>query len=212
MSETLCTHSTTQSFPTTKKDYDISAAFAEQSHHFLTSLPFSMDPIITNRFRVFDRFIICRQLDCFLKEDKVHPELYQHSLVIFKDGLLYQDGKVLNTTNAIWSLNPYGGLCISPENSTLFGGIHHSFFFQKDNIGLPLACGGHIDVPNGKISKITNVSGHYEPPILQLILAISYFHEKGVVAQDLTMDAFGTFQTLTLNNTLSIAAMTQLTD
>lgn len=212
VSETLCTNGTTQSFPTIKKGYDISAVFAEQSHNFLTSLPFSMDPIITNRFRVFDRFIICRQLDCFLKEDKMHPELYQHSLVTVKDGLLYQDGHVLNTTNAIWSLNSYGDLCISPENSTLFGGIHHSFFFQKDNIGLPLACGGHIDVLNGKISKITNVSGHYEPSLLQLVLAIAYFHEKGVVAQDLTTDAFGTFQTLTLNNILSIAAMTQLTD
>lgn len=190
-----------------KKGSDVSTVFADQNRNFLTGLPLSMDPIITNRFRAFDRFIICRQLDCFLKEEKTHPELYRHSLVTFKDGLLYQDGNVLNTADAIWSLNPYGDLCIFPGKSTLFEGIHHSFFFQKDNIGLPLACGGHINVSNGKISKITNVSGHYEPSILQLILSISYFHEKEVVAKDLTMDTFTPCPNLTLNNILSIADM-----
>jgi len=88
---------------------------------------------------------------------------------------------------------------------------HHSRFFHKDNIGLPIACAGHIEVQNGKISKINNSSGHYMPSILQLILAISYFHEKGVVAENLNLEGvYGTLNNPTLKQILSIASMIRL--
>ncbi len=49
------------------------------------------------------------------------------------------------------------------------------------------------------------------PSILQLILAISYFHEKGVVAEDLNLEGFyGTFNNPTLKQMLSIASMIRL--
>jgi len=88
---------------------------------------------------------------------------------------------------------------------------HHSRFFHKDNIGLPIACAGHIEVQNGKISKINNSSGHYMPSILQLILAISYFHEKNVIAENLNLEGvYGTLNNPTLKQILSIASMIRL--
>jgi hypothetical protein len=210
VNEAQWSNSTELFLPAIPKKYDISAVFEEKSKDFLTNLCTNMD----NRFRVFERFIICRQPGH--KIEKAHPDLYKHSLVTIKDGVLYQDGNVLNTDDTIWSLSASGELCIFPKNKeALFGTPNHSHFFQKDSVGLPLACGGHIAVENGKISKISNFSGHYCPSFLQLILAISYFHENGVVKQDLEIDGYSdanikTFQTPTLKGALSIARMIQL--
>jgi hypothetical protein len=49
------------------------------------------------------------------------------------------------------------------------------------------------------------------PSILQLILAISYFHEKNVIAENLNLEGvYGTLNNPTLKQILSIASMIRL--
>lgn len=164
------------------------------------------------RSRIFDRFIVSRS---FSNSEVCHPDLYQNSLVDFKDGQLYQDGKLLTTPDTIWALSPHSILCIYPLNKSylLAGRPHpnHSLFFQKDGIGLPVACAGHIEVLEGKIKKITNATGHYMVTLLQLILTLPYFYEKGVLSDDLKIEfPYSTERALDLRTLLFIADIIEL--
>lgn len=138
------------------------------------------------RFRACGRFIVCTQGS---GKETHHPDLYKESLITIRDGLIYHGDEVLDTADTIWALAPNEECCIYPQKkSATLGAAHHSYFFQIDDVGQPLACGGHTEVRAGKIKKINRGSGHYNPATLQLILAIAYFHEKGVVADDAVLD------------------------
>ncbi|MCX7343164.1 MAG: hypothetical protein NT128_03360 [Proteobacteria bacterium] len=143
------------------------------------------------RFRASGRFIVCSQGS---GKETHHPDLYKESLITIKGGLIYHGDDVLDTADTIWALAPNEECCIYPQKkSATLGAAHHSYFFQIDDVGKPLACGGHTEVRAGKIKKINRGSGHYNPATLQLILAVAYFHEKGVVADDAVLDeGFGT--------------------
>lgn len=143
------------------------------------------------RFRACGRFIVCAQNS---GKETHHPDLYKESLITFKDSMIYHGDEVLDTADTIWALAPNEECCIYPQKkSATLGAAHHSYFFQVDDVGQPIACGGHTEVRAGKIKKINRGSGHYNPATLQLILAVAYFYEKGVVADDAVLDeGFGT--------------------
>jgi hypothetical protein len=52
---------------------------------------------------------------------------------------------------------------------------HHSAFFG----GGPVSLAGHIVIENGKVTKISNGSGHYEPPRSALDSGVSVLKEEG---------------------------------
>lgn len=197
------------------KNYDISVPLMQTRHSFLQHLTSNMND---DRFRVFGRFVVCRQAR--LPKEPVSPKYQEISLVNFDKGrLIYQDGEVVHTiADTIWALNPQGALCIYPQEKGNLLGLrmaNHSYFFQQDDVGTPLACAGHMNVHRGKISTITPNSGHFSPSFLQLILALSYFHEKGVLAEDFTIDASmipGATNSFTFQDLLKMVSMIELTD
>ncbi len=54
------------------------------------------------------------------------------------------------------------------------GGFHHSSFFS----GGVVRCTGMVKIVNGKITEISNNSGHYKPPIENLAKLVAYLHKK----------------------------------
>lgn len=189
------------------KDCDPSFIVAQRKHNTLGSLLRPID----DRFRVVGRFIVCRQQN--LTVEQAHADLHRETSVTFEKDGLYQDGVPLTTPLTQFGLNPMGILRIfHPSKSATLGGVNHSLFFQVDNVGMPLACAGYIEVKNGKITSINNNSGHYAPIMLQVILAVAYLHERGVVDENLTINHYtGVSSNLSLPEILNIAKMLQLT-
>ena len=87
----------------------------------------------------------------------------------------------------------------------IFTGNHKTTQLALNFLSKALAFRGRLN----KTPKITNGSGHYMPSPLQLVLAVSYFHEKGVVAEDFKVEGFGINQNFSLKDILSIADMIQ---
>ena len=171
------------SFPSIPKAYNLTAYLMSIRGGRLGGL---IAEVSGSRFRALGRFIVCTQSS---GKETHHPDLYKESLITFKGGLIYHGDEVLDTPDTIWALAPNEQCCIYPQKkSATLGAAHHSYFFQIDDVGQPLACGGHVVVSAGKMKKINRGSGHYNPATLQLILAIAYFHEKGVVADDIVLD------------------------
>jgi hypothetical protein len=54
------------------------------------------------------------------------------------------------------------------------GGFHHSSFFS----GGLVRCTGMVKIVNGKITEISNNSGHYKPPVENLAMLVAYLHKK----------------------------------
>lgn len=89
---------------------------------------------------------------------------------------------------------------------TLGHTCNHSMFFQKDYVGVPIACGGHIELMGGKITKINNSSGHYNPTLLNLVMAVAHLYEQGVIAENIRFDGiYGYNNGASLSEILQIA-------
>ncbi len=176
------------SFPSLPKSYNLAAYLMSIRGGKLGGL---IAEVSNPRFRACGRFIVCSQGS---GKETHHPDLYKESLITIKGGLIYHGDDVLDTPDTIWALAPNEECCIYPQKkSATLGSANHSYFFQVDDVGQPLACGGHTEVRAGKIKKIDRGSGHYIPATLQLILAVAYFYEKGVVADDVVLEqGFGT--------------------
>jgi hypothetical protein len=142
-----------------------------------------------NRHRICNSFIICRKINHWFNESCFSgnlPDLRNRTIVKFgEDGLLYQDNSILNSLDeeGLWALNPKGKMCVffSDKFPTFTAPIHHSFFFKKGGLAKPVICAGHIKVCNGKIIKINNDSGRYQPSDIQLLLAVKYLFSRGVL-------------------------------
>lgn len=148
-----------------------------------------------NNLRVCNKFLISKQQ---MRNTHCLPEDSAAVMSVeIIDGKIYQDGEILNTCHTLWALNPKGDLRILSESlwpslMGRFGEIHHNSIFPKDGIGQPVACAGHMEVRNGKISKINRGCGHYKPTELQFILAIAYFNGQGILDETMTFDEYNT--------------------
>lgn len=141
--------------------------------------------------RVFNRFVLCSQgsgQEVFQGNYELQDRLYTESQVEFSGGLVMQAGKPLTTADTTWAMSHAGELRIFPLSPGVIMGCNHSMFFQKDYVGLPIACGGHVELAGGKITKINNSSGHYMPTLLNLVTAVAHLHEQGVMADNVRFD------------------------
>lgn len=144
--------------------------------------------------KIFGQFIVARTN---YHTEVLHPDYQSLCEVEFTPEGLYQNGKLLTTPKTLWALDAYGKLYILPlDQPQLLEGLtrpHHAYFFRKEHTccqqepfyGLPASCAGELEVSHGKITEIDNISGHYEPTILQLSLALAYLHSKETLAEDI---------------------------
>ncbi len=192
-----------QAFP---KGFDVSIPLAAAKHAFLRNLSVEYAP---ESLRIYDRFVIKAQGS---GTEHAHERFHEWTKTTITDGLIYQDGDILSSPDTIWALNPHGELRIFPrKKESILGCPTHSYFFQENHIGLPAACAGHMEVRNGKISKIDRSSGHYMPTTLQLVLAVSYLNDLGVIAEDVVLNSSSYSSNFTsLGEVLSIARAVEL--
>ena len=192
-----------QAFP---KGFDVFIPLAASKHAFLGNLSTEYAP---ESLRIYNRFVIKAQGS---GTEHAHENFHAWTETTIADGLIYQDGEILSSPDTIWALNPLGELRIFPQKkSSILGGGHHSYFFQENHVGLPVACAGHMEVRNGKISKIDRSSGHYSPTTLQLVLAVSYLNDRGVIAEDVVLNGSSYSSSFTsLSEVLSIARAVEL--
>jgi len=164
-----------------------------------------------SRFRICNPFIIGRS---GASTDFTQPNLFVSSLVTIERGLIYQGGEILNADYSIYALNAYGQLCIAAgESCNDIAELNHDLFFRRDGFrfALPVACAGHMKVKNGKISEIDRASGHFFPATLQLVLAVSYLNDRGVIAEDVVLNGSSYSSSFTsLGEVLSIASTIEL--
>ena len=192
-----------QAFP---KGFDVAIPLATAKHAFLGNLSTEYP---SESLRVYDRFVIKAQ-GCGAEHS--HENFHEWTKTTIVDGLIHQDGEILSSSDTIWALNPHGELRIFPKKKeSILGLPTHSYFFQENHIGLPVACAGHMEVRAGKISKIDRSNGHYMPTTLQLILAVSYLNDRGVIAEDIVLNSSSYSSSFTsLSEVLSIARAVEL--
>ncbi|RSN40761.1 hypothetical protein DMC64_33895 [Amycolatopsis sp. WAC 04197] len=111
------------------------------------------------------------------------PERREEHRVFVRDGRLYwaRDGSPLNTPavtgpfdKSIFAMDPEGNLYVSL--TCVSGRLHHSSLLA----GAPVAVAGHIEVVNGRLTKLTRESGHYQPEKEQLATGLDILAEQGV--------------------------------
>lgn len=61
--------------------------------------------------------------------------------------------------------------------------FHHSSFLA----GQKVSFAGELQVVRGKLSVVTNKSGHYKPTEAHALVQLLYFHRMGVRLEDVTM-------------------------
>ena len=124
-------------------------------------------------------------------------DIQEKSKTCIKDGkfyFTYGEEKLVTfneQNNSIYVISKAGILYVQNDLNGHFNGLHHSFFLKSKpakelyGYGKPVACGGHLNIVDGKITFINNSSGHYQPSLNQLKLAVKYFHQKGVLAENI---------------------------
>jgi len=136
-------------------------------------------------------------------------DIQEKSKTSIKDGKFYftygeEKLATFNEQNdSIYVIGKNGTLYVQNDLNGHFAGLHHSFFLKSKpakelyGYGKPVACGGHLNIIDGKITFISNNSGHYQPSLTQLKLVVKYFHQKGVLAETIQIkDALGTSYSL----------------
>ena len=140
------------------------------------------------RFAVRGGFVLSEQVD--LKEEPItDEEKAKIREVIMVDGHMADRGAgSLPDGLYAWAMNPDAVLRVVPLNA-----MHHSGLFQKNQIGLPLACAGELEVRSGLIRRLDNETGHYLCTTVQLALAVKILQSRGMLDKDCGVDvrAFG---------------------
>ncbi|MBA4118784.1 MAG: hypothetical protein C0514_07830 [Candidatus Puniceispirillum sp.] len=133
----------------------------------------SYDP----RFRLYNGFVLSDQL--VVKAEPITEEDRAGILdVTCVDGHLQSAPGVGVPDGAYtWALDPMGRTRL-----TSLDAIHHSGLFQKDDVGLPLACAGEIVVRKNLIENMNNETGHYLCTVLQLARAVQHYEALGVLS------------------------------
>ncbi|OJW68405.1 MAG: hypothetical protein BGO68_05620 [Candidatus Amoebophilus sp. 36-38] len=169
------------------------------------------EPEPNKRHKIYGQFIICEQTQP--ENDGAYlgnlPDLKKRTMVEFNDdGLLYQNNSILDSSEeGLWALNPKGEMCIffRDRHPDIYSQVHHTFFFKKSGIGKPVVCGGIIRVCKGKIVRIDNDSGRYQPSDIQLLLAAKYLFNKGILDHTISVNAVVKEKSFTLKEMLIIA-------
>lgn len=164
------------------------------------------------RFKISAPFILSSPL--FLSDERAWAgnlaDLKERTFVEFREGgFLYQNQAILDSSEmGLWVLSSQGELCVffSSHFPEMTFPVHHTFFFKDDGVGQAIACGGHIEVRQGKITSLSNDSGRYQPINLQLLLSVRYLHLKNVLDPAIIVKTYAEDNThLSLNEALSTA-------
>lgn len=157
-------------------------------------------------------FLMCSQ--SYGDERSSYPfpedEMKERTKLEVRDGKLYREVRPLSADDGstlIWVLGLDGELFAS----ILGHHFNHSFFVQRDGIGQPIACGGHMNLRDGKITTLNNASGHYMPNVLHLALATRYLHAQGVFADNARIEGHG-LSTVDLKTFLQVAGSLKFED
>lgn len=73
-----------------------------------------------------------------------------------ENGLIYSDKMLANYNNYLYVLSEKGALIVSKKED-----FHHDRLLKGANV----VCAGHINIKDGKIIYIDNISGHYQPKV-----------------------------------------------
>jgi Leucine-rich repeat (LRR) protein len=80
----------------------------------------------------------------------------------------------------LYALSLNGGLLVGREAAPSGSGAQHSTF----RAGQYVICAGHLTIENGKIVEISNNSGHYTPPEINLYCTAAYLYKNGLINKD----------------------------
>ncbi|MCA0369974.1 MAG: hypothetical protein LCH26_02600 [Proteobacteria bacterium] len=127
------------------------------------------------RFRLFNGFVLSEQL--VLRAEPITEEDRAGILDVTCVGG-HLPGVGVPDGSYTWALDPMGRTRLVALDA-----IHHSGLFQKDDVGLPLACAGEIVVRKKRIENMNNETGHYMCTALQLALAVKHCEALGVLSQ-----------------------------
>lgn len=120
------------------------------------------------------------------------PNLKKKCATKFSKGEIYSCStnlRIKDCKEAVYVISKEGNLFIEPSNV-----VRHSYILKGKKgdelygYGKPVACAGHLDIENGKIAKISNYSGHYQPNPDQIKLASIHLKDKGVLDQKVVID------------------------
>jgi len=189
------------------RGYDISLPLMAARNNFLANLSAGAGDA---SYKVYDGFVSSqsRNIERAIGEDD--STFANLSVTTITDNLIWQDGKILTTGDTVWAFSTEKELRIYPPNKEGLSCPHHDYLFRGNNTAIHIACAGHMEVRNGKISKINRSSGSYHPTELQLILVLDYFNKVGVVSDDLVFEGEYSTAYRTLADVLSIANMIEL--
>ncbi|MBI1954063.1 MAG: ankyrin repeat domain-containing protein, partial [Proteobacteria bacterium] len=116
---------------------------------------------------------IAIQLDGF-------ANLKQKATTYIYDKTLYAKDTVLtDIIDKVYVIDANGNLFSAPPSTK---GHFHSYILNHEGFGMPVAAAGHINVMDGKVTRLDNCSGHYTPTKDQVIIAAKYLYEQGVLA------------------------------
>ena len=204
-------------FPVFPKSHDFSVLLAEPYRCFIEQLCRDSKG---DCYRSYKNFII---KSLYVDRNSSRADLSNTAIaeackITIQDRTIYQEAEILHTDDTIWALTPLGELRIYPQTkASMLGALQcHGNLYPDGGPGQPVACVGHMEVRNGKISKINRGSGHYQPSAPQLIFAIKYLNELGVISPDIMIEDVnaGAYSThhriLTLQEVLSIADIIDL--
>lgn len=83
--------------------------------------------------------------------------------------------------SAMYVMDPQGVLYAGSSKNTRF---HHSSLTS----GGPVAGAGELSVAGGKLTRITNSSGHYRPDLVNMVYVLSELAQQGVVLKGVTLN------------------------
>ncbi|MBX9621297.1 MAG: hypothetical protein K2X28_04620 [Alphaproteobacteria bacterium] len=125
-----------------------------------------------NRFYRSSDFIICRQP--IVNKEAVGSSLEECSATTITEGKVYQQGEAVNFPSPrIYVADEHGNLFIGDSK---MGCHHHSHILNSRSgdlefgYGKDVSSAGHICLCNGKITSISNFSGHYTPRREQFLI------------------------------------------
>ena len=171
-----------------------------------------LQSLASDQFSTNGRFVIKSQAGVLAVNQSEPASLGdEDALISFKEGKLYRGNQIVSDStdhHLIYAVDPHGRLCIQVPGSTKTP--NHDRFFTVDGRGQPIACGGHISVVNGKITKIDTGSGHYMPAFIQLLFVIKYLNDQGVINPSILIQSYDGTKNISLKEALSLVKAYEL--
>lgn len=120
-------------------------------------------------------------------------EAMQHIVTSNEGTLQDHNGNTINTGKGIYIfvLDTEGNLFIHPDNTYVSENneqkrVGHPAFTRGESV----ACAGELKIVNGKITEITNNSGHYCPKAYSLLRAATELNTRGVLGDQCVVEDY----------------------